>query len=179
MRTMKCTCRHNDHGHIDHAGYSKSNYNFAVGIAHKLAAILVALDFGTCLREAGVEVKRMRHNGGTDNTDGNKQGVGIRHFRCEKMQPRSFPINRCDHHFNKITKADNRNQNTDQNFRRAETAAINHQKRISNNRGNNHTDDQRQIEQQGKTDSTTEEFGKVGCHCSDFADNPHCHNNRF
>ena len=56
---------------------------------------------------------------------------------------------------------------------RSEPETLNHQYAVGHYRRDNHPNEQRHLEQQRQTDGTAEEFGEVGRHGGNLADDPH------
>ncbi len=154
------------------------NDDFAVGEAQDLAPVGVVTDRYARLRQARVQIDRVRHDGCADDADGEQERFGIGNLRHERVIGSRAPIDRRDEHLDQITNTDHADDGADDEFERAEAVAFAHQQGVGNDGGDRHADNQRQVEQQGEADGATEEFGEVGRHRGNLADDPHGENHR-
>ena len=130
------------------------------------------------LRETGMQIDRVRHDGSADDADRDQQCLGVGKSWNDRVIGRRAPIDRRDEHLDQVAKPDDADQTADDQFHRPEAAALDHQDGIGDDGGDPHTGDQRHLEQQRQADGAAEKFGEIGGHGGDFADQPHRPNHR-
>ena len=81
MAGMERARRHHHHGHVDEAGDGKRGDDFLVGEAQHLAPVVVVANRHACLRQAGMQIDRVRHHGCADDADGKQQRLGVGDLR--------------------------------------------------------------------------------------------------
>ena len=87
-------------------------------------------------------------------------------------KPAARPIDRRDEHFDEIAKRDGGDQSADNHFGRTKPSPFEHQNAVGQHRRDAHAGEQRNVQDQRKTDGAAEEFGEVGRHRRHFADDP-------
>ena len=110
---------------------------------------------------------RVRHDRRADDADRDRHRAGVRQSRNHAAQPRRGPIDRGDDHLDEIAKSDRGDERADDEFGRPEPAAFEHQDAVGEDRRDAHAGDERDMQQERKTDRAAEEFGEVGRHRRD------------
>ena len=169
---------HHHHGDIDEAGDGKRNDHFAVGEAQNFSPLGVVAYRHPRLRQAGMQIDRVRHDGGADDADRQQQRLGIGDFRRDQMIRRRRPVDRRNEHFEEIAKADHADDRADDQFERPEAVAFEHQQAVGHDRGHAHAGYQRHVEQQRQADGAAEKLGEIGRHGGNLADHPHRQHHR-
>ena len=101
-----------------------------------------------------------------------RQRAGVRQARNHAAQPRRGPVDRRDDHLDEIAKRDRGDERADDELDRPEPAAIEHQDAVGEDGRDAHAGEERDMQQERETDRAAEEFGEVGRHRRDFADDP-------
>jgi hypothetical protein len=68
---------HHYHRHIDQAGGNQCDDDFPIGEAQHLAALVVVMDRRARLRQSGMQIDGVRHDGCADDADGEQQCLAI------------------------------------------------------------------------------------------------------
>src|SRR5665213_1877047 len=92
MAIMECTRCHHHHRHIDKASNGECDDALPVRKSNQLGAVEVVVNNGAGLSQTGMQVDRMRHDSGTDNTDSDRHGARIVELRHDRMEPCQSPI---------------------------------------------------------------------------------------
>ena len=170
--------RHHHHRHIDQAGDRQRDDDFAVGEFQHHAPVVVAVSRHPRLGQAGMQIDGVRHHGGADDADREQQRFGVGKLRRDGMKQRRRPIDRRNEHLDDVAKADNADDRADDQLERPEAELLAHQQAVGDDRGDDHPGKQRQMEEQSESDGTAKEFGEIGRHSGNLADNPHRPNHR-
>src|ERR1700729_1685403 len=102
--------------------------------------------------------------------DGPRAGVGQAWNHA--AQSRRGPIDRGDDHLDEIAKRDRSDERADDEFGRTEPPAFEHEDAVGEDAGYAHAGEQRDMQQERKTNRAAEEFGEVGRHRRDLPDDP-------
>ena len=100
----------------------------------------------------GMQENRVGHDGRADDPDRESHRAGVRQSWNHGPQPRCGPIDRGDDHFDEIAKGDRGDERTDDQFGRAESAALEHQDAIGEDARDAHARHQRDMQQERKAD---------------------------
>ncbi len=115
----------------------------------------------------------MRHDGGANDAHGERDRRSIFELRNGRVECRSRPVHRGDEYLDQITEADDRCQGTDDQLDRSEASSLEHQNSVGHDRGDYHAPEEREVEQERKSDRTAGELREIGRHRRDLADHPH------
>ncbi len=99
--------------------------------------------------------------------------------RNSEAAPCGAPVDRRDEHFGEIAKHDRHDERADDDLDRAKPAAFGHQDAVGDDRRDGHAGHKRDVQQERQPDSGAEEFGEIGRHRRDLADDPERPNHRF
>ena len=125
-----------------------------------------------------MQINCMRHDGRADDSDGKQQRLGVGDLRHEGMECRRGPIDRRNEHLDEVAKADEAHHAADDQLDRPEAKSLEHQDAIGHEPGNDHSDEERGLKQQRKSDGAAEKLGEIGRHRGNLADYPHRQDDR-
>ena len=169
---------HHHHRHVDGARQQQGRDDLAVRIAQEQPALARVAGGRAILRQAGVEIDRVRHDGRADDRDRQGDGLGVRELREDRVQRRPPPIRRGDEEFGDVAEGDDAHEAAYDQLERAEAAAVEKQDAGYDDCGHEHARQQRQAEQEREADGAAEKLGQVGRHGRDLAHDPHGEHDR-
>ena len=141
-------------------------------IPHQKPPLAVVAARRPVLGEARMQENRVRHDGRADDPDCERHRAGVRQAWNHGAEPRRGPVDRGDDHLDEIAKGDRGDERADDQFGRAEAAALEHQDAVGEDARDAHAGEQRDMQQERKADRAAEEFGEVRRHRRDLADDP-------
>ena len=125
-----------------------------------------------------MQVDRMRHHRRADETDRERERTGVGNLRHDRMPRRRAPIDRCDEHLDQVAKPDDADEAADDQLDWPEAETFERQDAVGDDRRDDHSDDQRHLEQQREPDGAAEELGEISRHGGDLAYDPHAPDGR-
>ncbi len=120
-----------------------------------------------------MQIDGVRHDGGADDADREQQRPGVGDLRQHAVHGHGAPIDRSDEYLDQIAQRNDADQGADDQLERAEPEPFEHQDPVSQDPGDDHPGEQRHPRQQRQSDGAAEEFGEIGRHGGDLADDPH------
>ena len=152
---------------------TEGDQHLAVGVADDPAALGVGARRHAALRQAGVQVDRVRHHGRADNADRQRDAVRAGKLRHHGVERESVPVGRRDEQLDHVADGNDADERGDHHLDRAKAAALQQQQDVGQRKGDQQTGEQRQAEQQTEADGGAEQFREVGRHGGDLAGDPH------
>jgi hypothetical protein len=92
--------------------------------AHDAADVAPAFGDNTVLREGGVQVDRMRHDGCANDADGQKNAGGAANPRHDRVIEYLMPVRLGEQGFDDVTDGDDADQRSDQRFHGAKAVSV-------------------------------------------------------
>ncbi len=145
---MERARRHHHHGHVDEAGDGKRDNDLAIGEVQHLSSFRVVPRRHARLRQAGMQIDRVRHDGGADDADRKQQRFSVGYTGRERVKCRGGPVDRSNEHLDQVTKADQAHQAADNQFDRPEAEAFKHQNAVGHDPSNGHPGKKRHLKQE-------------------------------
>lgn len=125
------------------------------------------------LREAGVQIERVRHDRRADDAHRERERRAVAQLRHDEMVCGRVPVLRRDQQFAEVARADHADQRRDRGLERPEAALFQREDRAGQHRRRGHPGDERQMQQQAERERPTQEFGEIGRHRGDLGRRPH------
>ena len=176
MVAEKYRRRQHQDGAIDEHGAIERHHRIdqVETASHPLGLLVVADMAG--LYQRRVEVEIVRHYRGPQDADCQEQAVGIepRHETAEKLGPHWFGPN----HFDTETRGDDGDQRQYKRLDGADAEALKRQQKERIGAGEEHTPQQRNMEQHLQRDGRAQHLGQIAGRDGDFAQPPHSESNR-
>ena len=164
---------HRHHGHVHQPGQPERHHHLDIGETQHGAALIGARGRHAVLRQAGMQVQRMRHDSRADDADRQRDRLGIRQRGRDRAVQEPAPVRRRHEQFGQIGQPDRRDEAADHQFDRPKPPVAQRQQRVGDHAGGQQAGKQRQPGQQRQAERAAEELRQIGRHRRDLARPPH------